>query len=180
MDCSEQQDNCTAACEQGSQRNYRVLVQPKKNGQVCTGTANCRPGEGQCPTTTLNDTANNATATASNSTTPIEPPGQGMQAGLSGGSVAALVIVVLLLLVATGFAGWYKGWIKVPAWLSSNRNMHTKFDSDGTQLEPAVADMFLNPLATPSTAATTTLEVAGATTTASGEDSYGAGNMLSI
>ena len=96
-----------------------------------------------------------------------------MQAGLSGGSVAALVIVVLLLLVATGFAGWYKGWIKVPAWLSSNRNMHTKFD-------PAVADMFLNPLATPTTAATTTLEVAGATTTASGADGYGAGNMLSI
>ena len=103
-----------------------------------------------------------------------------MQAGLSGGSVAALVIVVLLLLVATGFAGWYKGWIKVPVWLSSNRNMHTKFDSDGTQLEPAVADMFLNPLATPTTAATTTLEVAGATTTASGADGYGAGNMLSI
>ena len=183
VDCSEQQDVCTAACEQGSERNYRILVQPKKNGQVCTGATNCRPGDGQCPTAdtatttttltaTLNAAANNNSATASNSTTTMKS----LDRGMSGGSIAALVIALLLLLVATGFAGWYKGWIKVPAWLSSNRNMHTPFgnDSDGAPLDPAVADMFLNPLATPSSAATTTtIEVDGTTTTASSTDGSG-------
>ena len=171
VDCSEQQADCTAACEQASQRDYKVLAQPEKKGKACIGATDCWPGDGQCPTTdtttrtataTFTTTTNTvAIAAASNSTT-IKT-----ERDMSAGGVAALVIVLLVVAVAAaGFGGWYKGWIQVPAWLSRGRNKHSKFgnDGDGAPFDPAIADMFPNPLPAPSTSATTTIEVAGATT----------------
>jgi hypothetical protein len=56
VDCEEEQDPCTAACEAGAQRNYTLLVAAVKGGKACTGAIDCTPGVGGCPITTTSTT----------------------------------------------------------------------------------------------------------------------------
>ena len=52
VDCVEEQDECTAACEAANQRNYKVTQESAMDGKTCDGPTDCKPGDGQCPTTT--------------------------------------------------------------------------------------------------------------------------------
>jgi len=65
VDCVEEEDECTAACQTGSNRNYAVRTLAVKKGKVCTGPTDCLPGEGACPTST--------TATTTTTTTISDP-----------------------------------------------------------------------------------------------------------
>jgi len=56
VDCVEQQDACTAACESAAQRTYSLLTPAVKKGKACIGPADCLSGEGACPTTTTTTT----------------------------------------------------------------------------------------------------------------------------
>ena len=66
VDCVEEQDDCTAACEAGADRNYAVVVASNKLGKICRGASDCRPGDGLCPatstTTTVSATSTTTTA----------------------------------------------------------------------------------------------------------------------
>lgn len=52
VDCVEEQDECTAVCEAANQRNYKVTQESAMDGKTCDGPTDCKPGDGQCPTTT--------------------------------------------------------------------------------------------------------------------------------
>ena len=56
VDCVEEEDECTAACQRASDRNYAVRVLQELNGKVCSGPSDCQPGEGACPATTTTTT----------------------------------------------------------------------------------------------------------------------------
>jgi hypothetical protein len=56
VDCVEQQDECTAACQPAASRNYALLTPSEVNGRACIGPTDCQPGEGECPTTTSTST----------------------------------------------------------------------------------------------------------------------------
>lgn len=64
VDCIEQQDRCTAACETGTMRNYKVLQDQNKMGKSCDGPKDCKPGEDECPATTTATTTTASTTTA--------------------------------------------------------------------------------------------------------------------
>ena len=64
--------------------------------------------------------------------------------------------ILLLAVVAAGVGGWYKGWIRVPAWLrgSRNRMKHARLNNDGdggALFYPDVAGMPLDTLSMGST-----------------------------
>lgn len=128
VDCSEQQNNCTTACEQASQRNYTVLVQPGKEGIACTGATDCQPREGGCPPNSRLPLINTTTTVAASTMAPT-PVSKGRS--MSGGGVAALVIALLLVLGAVGFAGRHQGWVQAPACLSSIKNRHAQYGDGG-------------------------------------------------
>lgn len=66
-DCTEKQDPCSAACEDGTNRNYAIISEPIKNGKACAGPTDCVPGQDDCPpTTTTSTTSTTAVSTREN------------------------------------------------------------------------------------------------------------------
>ena len=63
VDCVEEEDECTVACQRASDRNYAVRVLQELNGKVCSGPSDCQPGEGACPATTTTTTTITTTTT---------------------------------------------------------------------------------------------------------------------
>ena len=41
VDCVEEQDSCTEACERKDQRNYKLLVPQRRSGKACQGPTDC-------------------------------------------------------------------------------------------------------------------------------------------
>jgi hypothetical protein len=89
VDCVEEQDPCTAACQSATNRNYAVSTVPVKNGKACTGPSECQPGEGGCPP---RNTTTNATVGADASTR-----------GSSAGRTFGWVLLVLLIIAAVAY-----------------------------------------------------------------------------
>jgi hypothetical protein len=49
-------DKCSAACESGTDRNYRVTTLPEEKGRACKGPADCEDGEDKCVATSTTTT----------------------------------------------------------------------------------------------------------------------------
>ena len=69
VDCVEEQDNCTTACERKEDRNYKVTREAMFKGRACRNASDCEPGDGECPTTSTTTPTTTTTTTVTTSTT---------------------------------------------------------------------------------------------------------------
>jgi hypothetical protein len=109
----EEQDDCTAACQLGANRNYAVLTPTVKKGKACAGPLDCKAGEGACPTISpapiaSDGTANTDIITTTNqptslntatTTTTVTADASATDQSSSAGSIVGIVIGVLMLLL---------------------------------------------------------------------------------
>ena len=63
IDCFEEQDVCTVACQKGSDRNYILRVAAVKNGRACVGPRDCVNGDGLCVRTTTSTSTSTSSQT---------------------------------------------------------------------------------------------------------------------
>lgn len=55
-DCKEREDPCTLKCQSKDERHYKVIQLALKNGRVCVGPTDCKPGDGRCPESSITTT----------------------------------------------------------------------------------------------------------------------------
>ena len=63
VDCEGTWSTCTSACETADQRTFTEAVAQSGNGASCPEPIDCQPGEGECPPTDTDVTADTDTVT---------------------------------------------------------------------------------------------------------------------